>query len=358
MSASVQLLAWSLRVTAPPEAVADDAATPVVESQIPDDDGVDAPAPSDDGVDAPTPSNDGVDAPTPSEVPAPTASQAAAPTPGPEGADRWKNPPRQGKRPPPSDAAIARQSTVPPKSDGPRRFAKARPGSKQRFEAEIKLGPYLPEVDSRYSGPGFGPYATIFGQVDSTGKTIKKPKQGVMPLVGFEWQFAYLGGPLGLGTQVGFFLDRADALLANPKPGENLRSKADRIKFGMVPISALLVYRFELAADFFRVPLVPYAKAGLTYAFWWVKDGSGHIARNTRGEKGSGGVVGWQINPGVMLRMDFLERSAAKKLDQSTGINHTYLFGEFQLTRLRNFGAGNFIDLGDKTFFAGLAIEF
>ncbi len=38
--------------------------------------------------------------------------------------------------------------------------------AEQRFEAEIKLGPYLPEVDSRYSGPGFGPYATIFGRAE------------------------------------------------------------------------------------------------------------------------------------------------------------------------------------------------
>ncbi|MBX7082083.1 MAG: hypothetical protein K1X88_22945 [Nannocystaceae bacterium] len=294
-----------------------------------------------------------------SDVPEPvTASQAAAPVPEPAPVDRWSQGKRDSKRTPPSEAAIARQSTVPPRSEGRRRFAKARPGSKQRFAAEIKLGPYLPEVDSRYDGPGFGPYATIFGRTNAKGETIKKPKPGVMPLLGFEYQFLYLGGPLAVGTQLGFFLDRADALLANPKPGENLRTKADKIKFGMVPISALLIYRFELAADFFRVPLVPYAKAGLTYAFWWIKDGSGHIARNTQGDKGSGGQIGWQINPGVMLRLDFIERNTAKKLDQGTGINHTYVFGEFQLTRLRNFGVGDFIDLGDKTFFAGFAIEF
>jgi hypothetical protein len=69
-------------------------------------------------------------------------------------------------------------------------------------------------------------------------------------------------------------------------------------------------------------------------------------------------VLGWQLNPGLMIRMDWIEPGTSKKLDQATGINHTYIFGEFQLTRLRNFGAGNSIDLGDKTFFVGLAIEF
>lgn len=263
-------------------------------------------------------------------------------------------------KPVPTEAAIARDSHVPTER-GKRRGrgrGSQRPGSPQRFEAEFKLGPYLPEIDSRYGGDGFGPYATIFGRTNADGETIKKPRLGVMPVIGFEWQFAYLGGPIGIGTQIGFFRDRASALVAEPVAGESVRSSADKVTFGMVPMALLAIYRFELVADFFKVPLVPYVKAGVAYSFWWMKDGSKKIAVNAQGEKGRGGVVGWQLNPGVMLRLDFLERGSAKKLDVSTGINHTYIFGEFQLTRLRNFGVGNPIDLGDKTFFGGLAIEF
>jgi hypothetical protein len=283
----------------------------------------------------------------------PPAPEAAEPTPVP--------PPRPTKldpKPVPTEAAIARDSTVPPTKPQKKSFGRARPGSKQRFAAEFKIGPFLPEVDSRYTGDGFGPYATIFGRTNSLGVTTKKPKLGVLPVIAFEWQIVYLGGPLGIGTQIGFFRDRADALLAEPVANESVRSSADKTTFGMVPLALLVVYRFELVADFYKVPLVPYAKAGLAYSFWWIKDGTKKVAVNEQGEKGRGGVLGWQINPGVALRLDFIERNAAKKLDQSTGINHTYVFAEFQLTRMRNFGIGNAIDLGDKTVLAGLAIEF
>ncbi len=310
----------------------------------------------------------------PSAVPEPVAadpvaaaSAATSPTgaptevpPPPPAAKPTAPPAPRGPKAVPTEAAIARDSTFQP---GPARRVQrgrgsARPGTPQRFEFEFKIGPYLPEVDKRYSGDGLGPYATIFGRTNRDGLATKQPRSGVMPILGFEWQFAYLGGPLGIGTQIGFFRDRADALVADPVPGENLRSSADRVSFGMVPLAVLAVYRLELFADFYKVPLVPYIKAGISYAFWWSRDGSKKVAVNSQGEKGRGGVVGWQLNPGLMLRLDFLEPGSAKKLDVNTGINHTYIFGEFQLTRLRNFGVGNTIDLGDKTFFGGLAIEF
>lgn len=281
---------------------------------------------------------------------APAASTTAPPTPAPVK--------RTGPKAAPTEAAITRQSTVQPPSRIRRGLGRSRPGTKQRFAVEIKLGPYLPEIDSRYSGPGFGPYATIFGRTNGDGVAVKAPRLGVMPVAHFEWQIAYLGGPIGIGTQIGFFRDRAKALFAEPVPGEDIRSNADKVTFGMVPMALLAVYRFELLADFYRVPLVPYAKAGVAYSFWWMRDGTKKVAVNEQGEKARGGVVGWQLNPGVALRLDFIERNSAKKLDQTTGINHTYIFGEFQLTRLRNFGVGNSIDLGDKTFFGGLAIEF
>jgi hypothetical protein len=299
---------------------------------------------------------------SPNDPDQPGAAQPSVPdAPTAPGEDRWTGRDAQPKeKAAPSEAAIARDSTVPPWDPQARRKSRwQRPGSPQRFAFEFKIGPYLPEVDKAYKGPGFGPYATIFGQTDSTGHTVKKPKVGVMPAFAFEWQFIYLAGPLALGTQIAFFVDKADAIIAEPKPTDKtIRSTADSTKFGMVPLSLLLIYRFELLADFYKVPLVPYAKVGLAYAFWWVKDGTGKVAVNEAGVKGRGGVIGWQLNPGLMIRLDAFEPSASKKLDQSTKINHAYLFGEFQLTRLRNFGVGHSIDLGDKTALAGIAIEF
>ena len=257
----------------------------------------------------------------------------------------------------PSEEAIERQASADLDKKEKRKFV--RPGSPQRFELEFKLGPYLPAVDRKYDGPGLGPYATLFGETNSDGEAIDEPKVGVMPALAFEWQIVYLGGPLGLGTQIAFFRDKAKALLTTPMEDDmGVRSGADDVTFGVFPIALQAVYRFELPADRWHVPLVPYGKFGPAYAFWWTRSGSGNLARDSMGNRGAGGVWGFQLNAGLMLRMDFIEPATAKRLDQTTGINHTYLFGEYQLSRLDNFGIGNAIAVGDSTFFAGLAIEF
>ena len=266
--------------------------------------------------------------------------------------------PTDGKaKPPPSAAALDRDNPL-EQPDRTRRDRAGRPGTPQRFALEFKMGPFLPDIDREYTGPGLGPYATVFGETDSTGQAVDEPKPFPMPVVAFDWQFLYLAGPLGLGVQAGFFRDKAKAILAEPMEDENLRSEADTTTFAMIPLALLLSYRLELLPDRLRVPLVPYAKAGFAYSIYWVKSGSGNIARNSRGEAGRGGVPGFQVNAGAMLRLDFLEPGTAKKLDNVTGINHTYIFGEYQLSRVNNFGAGRAPSLGDNTWFVGLAIEF
>lgn len=261
-----------------------------------------------------------------------------------------------GKSRPPEVAAVERDSNV--RLDATSHDRWHRPGSRQRFALELKLGPYLPDVDRKYNGPGLGPYANIFGKTDNTGAAVDLPKPSVMPVLGFEWQFAYLAGTLGLGAQVGVFTDKANALLAAPEGGESLRSSADNVRFSTIASAVQFVYRFSLLADRAHIPLVPYVKGGPAYAFWWSKGGDGEVSRNSSGDRAVGGVWGWQVNGGMMLRLDFIERDSAKRLDQTTGINHTYIFGEYQFSRLDNFGSDKAIALGDSTWFAGLAIEF
>ncbi len=252
----------------------------------------------------------------------------------------------------PSRAALERQAAV--DLDAPDPGAGA---SKQRFAVELKFGPYVPSVDDATNNAGLGPYATIFGQTDANGVADGQPKAGLYSVLSFEWQFANFAGPLSIGTQVGFFRDRAAALLAEPET-ENVRSDADTVTFLVVPVAVLIGYRFEWLADKHRVPLVPYARGGIAYGLWWSKDGSGEVSENDAGEPGRGGSIGWQTNFGMMLRMDFIDRGSAGALDRATGINHTYLFGEYQISRLNGFGTGNRMSVGDDTFLAGLAVEF
>lgn len=261
------------------------------------------------------------------------------------------------ERPAPSQEALERQGPAALTSTtGGRTYSGESP---QRFAFELKFGPYLPNVDRNFSGDGLGPYANIYGPTDDTGASTGQPKPGLFSAIAFDYQFVYLGGPLSVGTSVGFFRDSAQALIAEPEPdAETIRSPADKTRFNVIPVTLLAGYRFELLADRWRVPLVPYAKGGLAYGFWWSTDGNKKISVNSRDEKGRGGSIGWQVNAGMMLRLDFIERGSSRDLDRITGINHTYLFGEYQISRMSGFGSGNRVDVGDDTWLVGLAIEF
>jgi hypothetical protein len=316
--------------------------------------GGDLPGVSDPVVEADAP--DAPPSPPPSDDPRAAADAPAAatePEPAPVGPGEYR---ARYAKPPPDREAIERQNTFPPR-EKPKRRLYSPPGSPQRFMAEVKLGPYLPDVDRRYDGTGFGPYAEIFGQTNDLGVTVKAPKPGVTAILGFEWQFFYLYGPLSLGVQVGFFRDKAQAILAAPDPGENIRSQADRTTFGALPIALLVGYRFAYLADRFKVPIVPYARGGVAYGFWWSKDGSKKIASNDAG-KASGGSWGWQVNAGAMLRLDWLEPGQSKSHDRLTGVNHFSIFGEYQLSRLDGFGTGRSMNVGASTWLLGFGVEF
>lgn len=269
------------------------------------------------------------------------------------------------KQPVPSETAVAVQGN-PELADSLATKKKPRPyASPQRFAVEVKFGPYLPDIDRAYKGEGLGPYATIYGVTNDRDEAIGQPKKAFYGGVAFEYQIVNLAGPLGIGFQWSLFRDKAKALLAKPPADESVsvRSDADNTRFAVMPLALQVVYRFEFLADRFRVPLVPYAKAGLNYSFWWSKNGSGDIStiKDDNGkviDKARGGAWGFQTNVGGMLRLDFLERGEARNLDRATGINHTYLFGEWQFSRVNNFGRKNSVSLGDSTWLIGLAIEF
>ncbi len=288
--------------------------------------------------------------PPPAEAQRPVSAEAGAPPSAPP-ARRAGGPPA-----PPPRAALERQASV--------RFPTAKkrglykpPGSPQRFELEVKLGPYVPEVDRRYDGPGLGPYATIYGTTDENGLATGAPKPGPVGFVSFEWQFFYVYGALGLGLQAGFFRDTAKAPLADPPPDGPARSEADDTSFNVLPLSLTLGYRFSYLDDRFHVPIVPYLRTGLGYGFWWSTDGRGKVAENDAG-KASGGSWGWQVSAGGMLRLDWVSFRATRSMDAETGVNHFALFGEYQVLRLDDFGSGKALSVGDATWLLGLAVEF
>ena len=267
------------------------------------------------------------------------------------------------KQPVPSEAAVVGQGNADLTDSLKTQKAPVRRDSPQRFALEVKFGPYLPEIDRNYGGPGLGPYAKVYGKTDDNDAAISPPKKGFYGAIAFEYQIVNLAGPLGVGFQWSMFRDKAQALLADPPATGSVRSAADNTRFAVMPLALQAVYRFELLADRLRVPIVPYGKIGLNYSFWWSKNGSGDIStikdeNNKVIDKARGGAWGFQSNVGGMLRLDWLERGEARNLDRITGINHTYVFAEWQFSRVNNFGRKNSINLGDSTWLVGLAIEF
>ena len=267
------------------------------------------------------------------------------------------------KQPVPSEAAVVGQGNAELSDTLKTKQKPKRYDSPQRFVLEVKFGPYLPEIDRNYGGPGLGPYAKVYGETDDRDEATGQPKKGIYGAVAFEYQIVNLAGPLGIGFQWSMFRDKAQALLAEPPAEGSVRSAADSTRFAVMPIALQAVYRFELLADRFRIPIVPYGKFGLNYSFWWSKNGSGDIstikdANDKVIDKARGGAWGFQSNVGGMLRLDWLERGEARNLDRITGINHTYVFAEWQFSRVNNFGRKNSISLGDSTWLVGLAIEF
>jgi hypothetical protein len=222
----------------------------------------------------------------------------------------------------------------------------------RQWAFELRFGPYRPNVDSEFSGtskvPAETPYKTTFGG-----------SRHLMSQFEIDWQVFQAFGSLSVGAVVGYYNQSAKAFEADSTTGAStgVRSKGDSTSLRLIPTAALLVYRLDWAAEQWRIPLVPYAKVGLNYTFWQIKDGNGRVPSYLGGH-GSGGTAGWQAAAGLALQLDFLDPSAARNLDIETGINHSYLFFEWNHVEATGLGMKDKLHLGDSRWVIGMMCEF
>jgi hypothetical protein len=212
--------------------------------------------------------------------------------------------------------------------------------SPQRWAIELRVGPYSPEIDSEFDGPEKPPHVKYFG-------TERRP----LLQVELDWQFLRLFGTLGLGVQAGWFRERTDALTELDK------ESGDGTSLTLIPTSLQLVYRLDEGARRLNIPVVPYAKAGLSYTIWRITDANGDTAK-FEGKSGLGGTPGWQAAVGVALLLDFIDPASARALDSETGVNHTYAFFEYARYDATGLGSKKVLRVGDTTWLAGLMFEF
>jgi len=206
-------------------------------------------------------------------------------------------------------------------------------GTPQHFALEVRFGPYLPDVDSEFSG-GAAPYYETFGD-----------DYLLLSLLQFDWEFLRIpGGTLAVGVSTGFM--QAVGTAHTPDG----RASGEETVLNIVPAFWTAGYRFDLFAERWNVPLVPFLKAGIATYWWWVL--------NAAGTAQWGWTPGWFISPGLALQLDFFEPGTARSFDSSVGVNHSYLTIELLYASVDGFGRGKSMVLGDLSFTAGVAFEF
>jgi hypothetical protein len=218
--------------------------------------------------------------------------------------------------------------------------------SPQRFAVEVKFGPYRPDVDSEFpqSGPNMRtPYKDYYGN-----------GRHLFSALELDYQILHLFGSLGIGAGVGYFSVTGTAPVGN---GSGLPS-GDTSGFTVVPVSLSAVYRFDHFLETRNVPLVPFGKLGLDWAYWQITDGNGEIAHDAMGNTGRGGTLGWHASAGLALVLDWLDPEAARDFDADIGVNHTALAFEYTHADISGLGRSGRLHVGDTTWTLGLLLEF
>jgi hypothetical protein len=252
--------------------------------------------------------------------------------------------------------------------------------SPQHFALEVKMGPYSPNIDSSPGLNGQTPFADLYNNQYDPTQRGKRPSGKPLTSIEFDYQFLHGFGSLGVGVSWGYqrrtthgFNYVVDAM-GNPiiqdghyvscTVGSCIRS-SDVTALNVMPMTLELVYRFDVLALRYHVPLVPYLKGGLGYYFWFVQKGDGSLSdANTTMPRiggtdlGYGGTFGLVAHPGLAVMLDEIDYSAARSIDAELGINHAYVFAELNYGWITGFGSSTKMVLSDTTWNCGLAFEF
>jgi hypothetical protein len=212
--------------------------------------------------------------------------------------------------------------------------------SPQWFALELRLSPFSPSVDTE---PGLSgtPFQDTFGS---------NPRV----LAQFELDFQFLRipwvGSLGIGASAGYFQIGQKA-----PTSDGTLTEADA-KFETIPFYFPLVLRADVFLRKFQIPIVPYVKLGGGVAMWRSFTDAGNSSVN--GVEGKGTSYGLHFAAGGALELNWLDRGAAKSIDNALGINHTYAFAEYMLMNYDGFGSPNVLRAGGQAAVFGLAFEF
>jgi hypothetical protein len=212
----------------------------------------------------------------------------------------------------------------------------------------IKVGPYTPDIDSEFmTSPG--PYERMYGGA------------AIMGLLDVERFFLFPLGQVGVFGTAGFAQKTANAFASCPADEPDCmpetRADGDQTSFRLMPLALGAVYRFTMFDDQWHVPVVPYARAGLSYYLWWITAPDGTLSE-IDGDRALGASLGWQGSLGLAVRAERLDAQSARNLRNDLGIDHAGFYGEVMYADVGGFGAEGKLRVGALTWFGGLNFEF
>lgn len=221
--------------------------------------------------------------------------------------------------------------------------------SPKNMAAELRVGAYTPFIDRGLavgsSGTAPFAYARTFG--------------GSSMLLGeleIDRQFFTAFGSIALAATVGYTEKYGRALDATGAATPEVTA------LQLLPMKASVVYRFDWLNLRYHIPLVPYVKGGFALTHWWMSKGGKTEVVN--GVPGLGWSYGLVASGGLMFLLDVLDPRLARDFDTGVGVNHTYIFGEFNFAEINNFGrttsSGHLaaLDLSARYWMFGLAFEY
>ena len=221
--------------------------------------------------------------------------------------------------------------------------------SSQHFTFELRFGQYFPEVDDK---PGLGtdtsgdlPYTAVFGHDDKGFLRGNDQFYFGLELDYLPFRIPYIGA-LGPGLGWGFtHVSSVAKLTSSPSTDSGTDTG-----FTIMPMHLSAVVRFDELMRRTGVPIVPYGKIGLGLGIW-----TGSPVPS--GYTGTGATWGMHYAVGGMLALNFLDPRSAARLDETTGVNHAYIFGEFMRANLNGLSAEPTMYLGSTSWVVGLALD-
>lgn len=164
-------------------------------------------------------------------------------------------------------------------------------------------------------------------------------------------------GKFGVGAHIGIARRKGEVQVVDGATDEEMSDVPGETNFRLVPLRASLFYKYDYSAIHHNVPLVPFVRAGLDYHLWRVADGDGETSTSSDEAVSKGARSGWHASLGLQILLDFIDPATAASFDLSWGVNNSYLFGEYMISRIDSFGAAG-LDLSDEQWLFGLAFEF